>query len=82
MTSIQRQIWDRLADCIYTIVVSGGRIRGRAEESARRITGVRWTLWEYWATRLRVNRAHIRQYPRAHGTSDYFRVIMWQLMPD
>jgi hypothetical protein len=82
MTNIQRHDWDRAANCIYTIVVAGGRIRGSAEELVRRMTGVPRALWEYWANRSRVLRAHIRRYVRAHGTFDYFRVIMWHLLPD
>jgi hypothetical protein len=79
--NIRRHDWDRQHNCIYGLRLDLNRDRGSAENLDARFLGIRRALWENWAHRPNVRQFHIQQYVYAHGTFDFFRVIMWHLLP-
>lgn len=79
--AIVRHDWLRRFDCIYRIRSDEVNIRGPAEKLHERYIGVQRALWEYWAHRTRVRQNHIRAYVHAGDPFDFFKVIMWHLLP-
>jgi hypothetical protein len=76
--NIIRHDWHHASnDCLYTLSLPSGRVRGTAENLEERFAGVRYAVWQYWGNRGYVRQHNVRRYLDAFPRPSFYQTILW-----